>query len=140
MSKQTIITSFPGDKLPVGGDKINANFTELYSGKFEIYFDSALTPALLSAGATNNYAPPLSGINRLRISSSGAANITGMSGGTSGRFLIVTNVGANDITLNDENSGSTAANRFALNGDMILGPNEGVALVYDGGISRWTSA
>lgn len=99
-----------------------------------------ITPAALSAN-TDNYAPTgISNSKVLKISASGAYNLTGINAGTSmvdKRELILINVGTtNTITLKTDVT-STAANRFLLNADFALAPNEAVKLIYDGTAARW---
>lgn len=74
----------------------------------------------------------------LRLSSDAARNITGFTGGAAGRLLIVHNVGANPIVLKDDDGAtSTAANRFALPGDVTLFADDSVVLQYDSTTARW---
>jgi len=54
-----------------------------------------------------------------------------------GTLLFIQNVGSYTITLRDESASSSAANRFALTGDMALAPDSGVILQYVSASSRW---
>lgn len=54
-----------------------------------------------------------------------------------GTLLFIQNVGSYTITLKDESTSSSAANRFALTGDMALAPDSGVILQYVSASSRW---
>jgi hypothetical protein len=90
------------------------------------------------AGNTDNWAPDLTDVVRLELTAAGSATITGLAGGTDGRYLIVTNVAANDITLLVENAGSSAANRFAANGDIILDQGWSATFLYSAAAARWT--
>lgn len=74
-----------------------------------------------------------------RLTASMAVNITGIAGGTDGRLLVVYNIGVNAITLKDENAGSSAANRLALNSDVVLAQDQCAILQYDATSSRWRS-
>jgi len=76
---------------------------------------------------------------RLETSVGGGIDITGIAGGTDGRQIILANVGSNDITLKNQDAGSTAANRFQLPGasDVTLGQDAIVTLVYDGTSGFW---
>lgn len=104
-----------------------------------ISFTGQSTPAALAAGNTNDYAPDLTDISRLRLAANAAGStLTGLAGGTDGRVLILTNVSANDLTLSPEDAGSAAANRFAMNGTVIVGQNQSVQIIYDGPLQRWT--
>lgn len=102
--------------------------------------DADISPAQLS-GNTDNYAPTgIATAATLRISASGAINLTGIAGGATmvdGRRLTLINVGTtNTITLKTDVT-STAANRFLLNADFALAAQMAVELVYDGTSSRW---
>lgn len=102
---------------------------------------ATLTPAALGAGQTDDYNPgSLAAVARLRLSANAAGSqLSGLiASATDGQAIVITNISANDLTLLAENAGSAAANRFALNGDVILGANQSVTLLYDTGIARWT--
>jgi hypothetical protein len=73
----------------------------------------------------------------LRLTTTASHNITGLATGAAGRLLVISNVGANDVVLVAESGSSTAANRFAFDADLTLGPNQSVVLQYDGTSSRW---
>ena len=117
-------------------------------------FQSALqldpiTPATLAAGDTNNYAGLLTGTanNGMR----GWARLAGDGGGTSaitgidatsaqdGDQFILTNVSANNITIRNQNAGSTATNRIitGTGADVVLGPDEEVVIRRDVTTDRW---
>lgn len=73
------------------------------------------------------------------ISSDAARDITGIlaTSVADGTLLFIQNVGSFTITLKDESASSTAANRFALTGDIALMPDAGVILQYNATSSRW---
>jgi len=108
---------------------------------------SGRATAVLAAGATNNLAPAgfpgapgPNQIGRLILTApSGAANVTGLVAGNDGQWvLIVNNDPNNAITLNSQNAGSTAANRFQyVAGDLTLPVGGSVLAVYDVTIARW---
>lgn len=100
--------------------------------------NSFATPAAFTADA-DNYSP---GDFRkaivYRLSSDASRNITGISAeGGADRIILLFNIGANDIVLKNESASSDAENRFALNGDITLQPNNSVGLWYDSTSSRW---
>lgn len=104
-----------------------------------VIFSAASSHAALPAGNTDDLALP-AGVARLRLSADAAGStVTGLVAGADGQVIIVTNVSANDLTLEPENAGSAAANRFAINGTVILGQNQSLALMYDTGIARWSA-
>lgn len=98
---------------------------------------SDIAPTSISA-SQNDYNPAnLSTAAVLRLTASGAYNITGLQGGTDGRVLTLTNIGTNAITLVSESASSTAANRFALAANIPLSQNQSVVLLYDSTAQRW---
>jgi len=93
------------------------------------------------AGANNDYAGA-AGATYLTLTSGAAASLTGLVAGGDGDMLIVLNgnaVGGGAITLNNENAGSAAANRFhtAAGVDLVLGGRTTVQFIYDATIARW---
>lgn len=92
-----------------------------------------------STGTLNDVVTTSSGSPATGIRFTGAAPaVTGLASGTSGRALYLTATGG-DVTLNNENAGSTAANRIITGtGASATITDEKVAtLVYDGTSSRW---
>ena len=98
-----------------------------------------ITPTILGA-STNNYSATGSGsTSRMRISSSLAVDLTGLTGGAPGREMVLFNIGSFTITLSHDSASSTAANRFLCPGstNFALTANAAVRLVYDATSSRW---
>ena len=98
-----------------------------------------LSPTALS-GSVNDYNPAnLATSSALRIDGGAAdRNITGLAGGADGRIITITNIGStNNLTLTNQDAGSTSGNRFLLPADTILPINTSLALRYDGTSSRW---
>lgn len=97
-----------------------------------------LTPAALAAGTTHDYAPAgLEDANQLRLTADAAGStLTGLQGMVANQVLVIRNISANDLTLEPENAGSLAPNRFAMNGTVILGAKQSVWAVYDGDLLR----
>lgn len=110
---------------------------------------AALTPSALTVN-TNDYAPTgIDGTYAVRLSATGAVDLTGIYTGGSGdtpipganapgRELKLINIGANTITLKHDAT-STAAYRFLCPGsvDFSLTANTVVDLWYDTTSSRW---
>jgi hypothetical protein len=97
------------------------------------------SPSQITANQ-NDYASFARGINR--FTTNAARDITGMAAGSDGEVRVLTNVGttaANTLTIKDESSSSTAANRFSVpwNGDCIIPAEGSVVVFYDGTSSRW---
>lgn len=100
-----------------------------------------ITPAALAAN-TSDYAPAgFANAQVVRISASAAVNLTGLAGGAAGRWVILRNVGANAITLTNQDVTSAAANRFSLPGaaSLVLGVQSSVELWYDTTTGNWAS-
>jgi hypothetical protein len=96
-----------------------------------------IAPPQLTAGE-NDYAPTgLESASVVRLSTDAVYGITGLAGGAEGRVLCLINAGAFAVTLNDENAGSTAANRFGFGTDLTLAASQGALLIYDGNAARW---
>lgn len=97
-----------------------------------------ITPAQITANK-NDYNPAnLATASVLRLSSNASRNITSLAGGADGRIITVMNVGNFPIVLkNDDGATGTAANRFALTGDLTLAAKQSAMLMYDSTASRW---
>lgn len=109
----------------------NATFSEA------TVITGTLSPTQIVAD-TNDYAPTNTATSTTwRLTTDAARSITGISGGITGRILVLHNVGSFNITLADESASSTAANRFALTRDLILMPDQVAMLQYDATSTRW---
>jgi hypothetical protein len=111
-----------------GATKINAGF----------FLTGDISPAALSADQ-NDWTPAgLSTASMIRADGGAAArNITGLGGGGDGRLLAIVNAGTNNVVLVDESASSTAANRFALGGNVTLAPKQSAILIYDATTAHW---
>jgi hypothetical protein len=119
------------DALLIGGvdgaTKVNGGF----------FLTGALSPSQIAADQ-NDYNPAgLAGAGVLRLSSDATRNLTGLSGGGSGRVVALVNVGSNQIVLIDASASSSAVNRFAFGSDTTLDAGESALLWYDATDSRW---
>jgi hypothetical protein len=96
-----------------------------------------ISPAQLVAN-TNDWAPTdFYKAALVRASTDASRDLTGLLAQPGGRQVVIVNVGSFDLVLKDESASSSAANRFALNGDITLAPDHGCALIYDGTSARW---
>lgn len=95
-----------------------------------------VTPATLT-GDVNDY--DLGNGKTFRLSSDALRNITGLAGGVGGREILLFNVGANTIVLQNQNIGSAAANRIITGTglDVLLLSDDSAKLSYDGVTQRW---
>lgn len=65
-------------------------------------------------------------------------DLTGMNGGSDGRIMYLQNMSSTyTVTLKDESTSSTAANRFFLSADYAIAPETGVIMQYNDFDSRW---
>lgn len=109
----------------------------------------ALATVVLSAGANNNLTPASpwpTGFGRLDLNAAaGAANVTGLEAGVDGQQMVIRNLpgSGNNVTLNNQNAGSSAANRFqglslaSPNADVILAPGSAILLMYYSALAYW---
>ena len=118
-------------------------YTGVHQVSAEIVIDGIITPAALPASTTtSNWAPAgIATCNVIRASAAGSAcQLGGISASqVDGRVIYFYNVDTTDaITLDDEDAGSTAANRFATSGTgRAVAAQSGCMLWYDGTSSRW---
>lgn len=114
-----------------------STFSSSLSAGADAYLAGPLTPASLSSDA-NDYAPAsFATSNFLRLAANPAVNITGLAGGTTGRVIALTNVGSFNITLKNQSASSSSANRFLFGVDLVISPQQGVLLIYDGVSAFW---
>ena len=75
----------------------------------------------------------------IRLSGDDPWHITGIANGTASRVLLLCNVGNVDLTLDDENAGSSASNRIitGTGADFVLNPDALVLSLWDGTDQRW---
>lgn len=109
----------------------------------------ALATVVLAAGANNNLTPASpwpTGFGRLDLNAAaGAANVTGLKAGVDGQQMVIRNLpsSGNNVTLNNQNAGSSAANQFqglnlaSPNADMILVPGSAILLMYYSALAYW---
>lgn len=107
------------------------------SSEGSLFETADITPAQITSNQ-NDYNPTgLATAAYVRINSNAARDITGLAGGSDGRKITLVNTGSNAITLKDESGSSTAANRFKLGSDEVLGAGKSIDLWYDDTDDRW---
>jgi len=117
-----------------GNLQLNSGQTLFLAGPIE--FIVSTIPTALSAN-TNNWNPGFTH-NKVMVDVQAAINITGLVAQVDGYALIVCNTDAttaNIATLTNQDTNSTAANRFCLsnNASVLLHAQACVWLIYDGG-------
>lgn len=86
----------------------------------------------------NDYSPTGFGsASVVNLSSDASRSVSGLAGGAEGCVVAIINTGSQTITLLSESASSSAANRFALGGDVAIGAKKAALLRYDGTASRW---
>lgn len=96
----------------------------------------ASLPALV---ATTNDLPLPRGQSFRLSTSGGAQTVTGFANGMAGRFVFILNVGANNISLANQNVGSKAENQIitGTSATVAIQPNRSALLIYDGVSFSW---
>jgi hypothetical protein len=104
----------------------------------QVLLTGIISPSQITANQ-DDYSPTgFATASTLRLSTDASRNLTSVAGGVAGRLIIVHNVGAFPLVVKDDDgSTGTAANRFALAGDITLGADQSAKFQYDGTSSRW---
>jgi hypothetical protein len=127
-----------GDKGDVNVVSTSTWEVESVAAEFALLGD--ISPSQITSDQ-NNYNPTgLSTASTLRLTSDADWSITGLQGGADGRILILHNCNSDvlqTITLTNDDSASSAANRFELFTDLVLAGGQSVMLRYDATSSRW---
>lgn len=100
---------------------------------------TAVTPSVLALGSTNDYAG-LDGKVFGRLSGNVAGStVSGFANGTDGREIRLVNVGANTITITNQDAASAAANRIitATGASILMLADDCMILMYDATTQRW---
>jgi len=103
---------------------------------------TVLSPSQITAWQ-NNYNPSswANTVGVLRINSNQFHFLSGLTATTDGHTVRIFNTGSFPIGLYNQNTDSTAANRFAFDDhDVIILPGNSVELFYDGTAARWSLA
>lgn len=98
------------------------------------------TPTLKNVTATTNNDYNVGTTPWIRLNPTGSRNISGIVAGEDGEILKLTNVnGSNTVTLQNENAGSSAANRIitGTGADIVLSTDDNAELIYDATTARW---
>lgn len=125
-------------------DAVEAGVAEAVGEAGEVLFNLAPTiaPAALEE-STNNWAPTgLATASVVRMDATGPIEITGLTGGASGRVVTLVHVGStalNTISLTHLDGDSDAANQFSLPGEAAIEIPIGgaVMLWYDVTSTKW---
>lgn len=111
-------------------------------------FAGAEISAAPAAGANNNFDPgggwpgtasaPFGVLILTDGVTPGAFNLTGLKAGLSRQLVTVINNRTNDGTLNNQNAGSLAANRFLCGiGDIFFAQGASLTILYSPTLTEW---
>ena len=116
--------------------EIVRQFQELQ--QFVAAADVTGTPTTLGAGDNDDYAlGDDTSILRLTPHASDST-LTGMAAPKGERRITIINIGTTNLTLSNEDAGSSANNRFKIpNGDLVMGADKQAFAVYDPTTLRW---
>lgn len=77
----------------------------------------------------------------IRLTNASLVSLGGITAGNSGQMIVVENKTGNSITVNNEDTGATAANRIQAGGaNVLMASNATFTFVYDSTSSRWQLA
>lgn len=131
-------------KLKVSNDGsafVEALVVDQSSGNAALPRGLALTGVISPSQITSNqndYNPAgIASASIVNLSSDASRSVSGLAGGAEGRVVGLLNTGTQPIALLNESASSTAANRFALSGDVAIAAKQAALLRYDGAASRW---
>lgn len=122
-------------------------YAELVSGELRTqnfalngWLETALNGETVGSltGTVNNLDPP-NDSRRVRLNTTGAATVTGLTGASAGRLRDLIHVGAHPITLEHASGSSSAGNRITCPGgsNYVLQPGTTVILWADPTITGW---
>lgn len=124
-----INTSTPTTALDINGDVAfrEVNYTTTL----------ATTANDVVFSTNNNYS-----YVRIAGTQTAAFTITGIAGGQSGKMIILYNATSYNMTISNESTSSTAANRIKSPGgsNILVTPGSAIQLLYSGNESRWRLA
>lgn len=104
-----------------------------------IAFTGDIWPAALVSN-TNDWSPTgLATASRVRFSTAGAFNITGLFAQPDGTRVVLENTGSSAAVLTANDTASAAANRFLFPRPVVVYPKQSIELEYDGTSTGWRS-
>jgi hypothetical protein len=99
---------------------------------------TTISPAQITADQSDYSPTGFSTCTHMRLNSDAQRSIRSLATRSDGTEITISNVGSFNIILEDEyTTGTTAAQRFALNGAMTIYPDGVLRLVYDNTTARW---
>lgn len=127
------------DGLELVDDRVVSQSVQLQRAvsQSDLDISDVVSPPAIAA-TQNNYS--LGEGKKFRLSTSGGAQIiTGFANVQAGRELWLYNVGADNITLNNLDAGSSAENQIitGTGAAVVIAPNGSTILVYDNLSTKW---
>lgn len=118
----TSAQSFAGLKYFTSGLKLSASFE---SPKTDVASGGTVTAL--------TYSP------FINFTGASTTTVQGLASGTDGKRIVIHNSSSGTLTIEDENAGASAANRFHLPGGnpLSVSQDSSTEFIYDTGISRW---
>jgi hypothetical protein len=145
MSSPIKVSALPAAATPLSGDE---EVMIVQSGTSRRVAASAFQASVVTlgaeqtitatAGTSNNVAVTVASVSRLLVdTTAGDATFTGMTAGTDGQLMVITNEGSALLALAVENGGSSSANQFYGVTDITL-PAKGSQLCsYSANLAKW---
>jgi hypothetical protein len=138
---QKLITGGTGISINVGYSSSQVSIENL--GVSSIILNSITDNiSILYPFSVNNYSPNgySNSIINIRINPNSVIKITGLSGGTSGRNIVLQNISDYLIILENNGTGSTSINQFYFTNktSYFLKPNSQIQIIYNSTINKWT--
>jgi len=117
------------------GDSLVTNNTTAILSSKQLQFSS--TTDSTSTGTATTLAAFTTGV--IRLTNASLVSVAGIPAGSSAQFLIIENKTGNQVTINNEDTGATAANRIKTGtGANLSMPNDATfVFLYDSTVSRW---
>lgn len=108
----------------------------------QINLNGVITPTAINVN-TAAFSPPVLNETVVRLSANSSNNsalsIYGMTAGTNGQVIILSNIGTKAIRISNEDiaNETTAGNRFQLPQEILLNGYQSMTVYYDGIAARW---
>jgi hypothetical protein len=119
-------------------DEVYQNDIDLQDSMRRMRYFLEYTPSTIGADQ-NDY--DIGNYNILRLTSDAVRTLTGLQGGKAGRWVILVNVGSNNIVLAHQSASSNAANRIisptAANYTLTASSGSSAFCYYDAVTDRW---
>jgi len=107
-----------------------------------LQFGGGYSSATLTANTNDLNIPNIAASSLVRLDATGNFQLTGIvvPNNTIAYFFSIFNVGTSgNILFKNNDTGSTAQNRFLLGGDVTVQPGEGLSFIYDPLDQKWRS-